>query len=189
MQYSRTRTSSLLLLEELLPLPLECTPPGTRPLNIPTRKKGIHHRFSLNELMLGLSLFREGARVIWRHVDRILGQPSLVRESSRGKYPWSNIISRKKIVGAGGTPAVGGVAERTQAMKSGQGFGDVILRPSLHNRIRQLASVTANTKKHAAPYRNMLFYGPPGTGKTMAAKLLAQESVRSVTFIGRMPAV
>lgn len=64
-------------------------------------------------------------------------------------------------------------------MKSGQGFGDVILPPSLHSRIRQLASVTANTKLHAAPYRNMLFYGPPGTGKTMAAKALAQESVSS----------
>lgn len=116
---------------------------------------------------------------MWSHIDRILGQPSLVRESSRGKYPWSNIMKRKNssLSGAGGTPAVGGTAERTQAMKTGQGFGDVILHPSLHSRIRQLASVTANTKLHAAPYRNMLFYGPPGTGKTMAAKVLAQESV------------
>jgi ATPase family AAA domain-containing protein 3A/B len=132
-----------------------------------------------------LLLFREGARVVWSHIDRILGQPSLVRESSRGKYPWSNITSRKSsaLAGAGGTPAVGGTAERTQAMKSGQGFLDVILHPSLHNRIRQLASVTANTKLHAAPYRNMLFYGPPGTGKTMAAKVLAQESVSFFTDI------
>ncbi|VFQ70261.1 unnamed protein product [Cuscuta campestris] len=32
---------------------------------------------------------REGARVIWSYVDRILGQPSLIRESSRGRFPWS----------------------------------------------------------------------------------------------------
>jgi ATPase family AAA domain-containing protein 3A/B len=122
---------------------------------------------------------REGARVLWRHVDRILGQPALIRESSRGKYPWSNWLSRPSSTstGAGGTPAVGGAAERTEAIKSGKGFGEVILPPSLHSRIRQLAAVTANTKKHAAPYRNMLFYGPPGTGKTMAAKELALQSV------------
>ncbi|KAI7739129.1 hypothetical protein M8C21_004103 [Ambrosia artemisiifolia] len=32
---------------------------------------------------------RQGARVVWSYVDRILGQPSLIKESSRGKYPWS----------------------------------------------------------------------------------------------------
>ncbi|CAK9192629.1 hypothetical protein BDL97_01G129900 [Sphagnum fallax] len=129
-------------------------------------------------LAAGVYTTREGARVLWRHVDRILGQPALIRESSRGKYPWSNWLSRPSSTstGAGGTPAVGGAAERTEAIKSGKGFGEVILPPSLHSRIRQLAAVTANTKKHAAPYRNMLFYGPPGTGKTMAAKELALQS-------------
>ncbi|CDP04933.1 unnamed protein product [Coffea canephora] len=58
----------------------------------------------------------------------------------------------------------------------GNGFGDVVLNPSLQKRIQQLASATANTKSHQAPFRNMLFYGPPGTGKTMAARELAQRS-------------
>lgn len=39
-----------------------------------------------------------------------------------------------------------------------------------------MAAVTANTKRHGAPFRHMLFYGPPGTGKTMAAKRLARTS-------------
>lgn len=63
------------------------------------------------------------------------------------------------------------------ASKVGNGFGDVILHPSLNKRIEQLASATAHTKAHNAPFRNMLFYGPPGTGKTMAARELARKSV------------
>ena len=38
-------------------------------------------------LAAGIYTTREGAKVIWSYVDRILGQPSLIRESSRGKYP------------------------------------------------------------------------------------------------------
>ncbi|KAM7463565.1 hypothetical protein LguiA_031686 [Lonicera macranthoides] len=112
---------------------------------------------------------REGSRVIWSYVDRILGQPSLIRESSRGKYPWSGMFSR-------GMSTLSHSADKGVASKKGNGFGDVILNPPLQNRIQQLASATANTKSHKAPFRNMLFYGPPGTGKTMAARELARRS-------------
>ncbi|EXB74778.1 ATPase family AAA domain-containing protein 3 [Morus notabilis] len=117
-------------------------------------------------LAAGVYTTREGAKVIWSYVDRILGQPSLIRESSRGKYPWSGLFSRAMST------------HRTDkgSSQTGNGFGDVILHPSLQNRIKQLASATANTKSHQAPFRNMLFYGPPGTGKTMAARELAQKS-------------
>ncbi|CAL0329379.1 unnamed protein product [Lupinus luteus] len=120
-------------------------------------------------LAAGVYTTREGARVIWGYVDRILGQPSLIRESSRGKYPWSGMFSR----------AMSTLSQRANpvsASKNGNGFGDVILHPSLNKRIEQLASATANTKAHQAPFRNMLFYGPPGTGKTMAARELARKS-------------
>lgn len=114
--------------------------------------------------------YREGARVIWGYVDRILGQPSLIRESSRGKYPWSGFLSRMMN-------SISRRGENASASKNGNGFGDVILHPSLQKRIQQLSSATANTKAHNAPFRNMLFYGPPGTGKTMAARELARKSV------------
>ncbi|WJX44916.1 hypothetical protein P8452_31841 [Trifolium repens] len=120
-------------------------------------------------LAAGIYTTREGARVIWGYVDRILGQPSLIRESSRGKYPWSGILTR----------TMSSLSQRTDpgsASKVGNGFGDVILHPSLNNRIEQLASATAHTKAHNAPFRNMIFYGPPGTGKTMAAREFARKS-------------
>lgn len=109
--------------------------------------------------------------MVWGYVDRILGQPSLIRESSRGKYPWSGFLSRA-------TSSVLKKKTETNGLgKKGNGFGDVILNPSLQKRIQQLAGATANTKAHQAPFRNMLFYGPPGTGKTMAARELARKSV------------
>lgn len=109
--------------------------------------------------------------MVWGYVDRILGQPSLIRESSRGKYPWSGFFSR--MVSSASNKMMKG----NDAGKKVTGFGDVILNPSLQKRIEQLASATANTKIHQAPFRNMLFYGPPGTGKTMAARELAHKSV------------
>ncbi|KAI5606050.1 hypothetical protein BDE02_01G393400 [Populus trichocarpa] len=120
-------------------------------------------------LAAGIYTTREGARVIWSYVDRILGQPSLIRESSKGKYPWSGVFTRSFRTLSSG-------ANNGSASKNGNGFGDVILHPSLQKRIEQLANATANTKSHQAPFRNMLFYGPPGTGKTMAARELAQKS-------------
>ncbi|KAJ7982681.1 ATPase family AAA domain-containing protein 3 [Quillaja saponaria] len=119
-------------------------------------------------LAAGVYTTREGAKVIWGYVDRILGQPSLIRESSRGKYPWSGMFSR----------AMSTLRHTNKGATSqnGRGFGDVILHPTLQKRIEQLSSATANTKSHQAPFRNMLFYGPPGTGKTMAARELARKS-------------
>ncbi|KAK9108871.1 hypothetical protein Sjap_016931 [Stephania japonica] len=123
-------------------------------------------------LAAGVYTTREGARVIWGYVNRILGQPSLIRESSIAKYPWSGIVSSgiKKVrnysTEAGASKTLGSEA----------GLDNVVLHPSLKRRIEQLARATANTKSHQAPFRNMLFYGPPGTGKTMVAREIAQKS-------------
>ncbi|RXI08142.1 hypothetical protein DVH24_022286 [Malus domestica] len=119
-------------------------------------------------LAAGVYTTREGSKVIWSYVDRILGQPSLIRESSKGKYPWSGLFSRS-------ISALSPSGNKGQT-QNGKAFGDVVLHPPLQKRIDHLAKATANTKSHQAPFRNMLFYGPPGTGKTMAAREMARKS-------------
>ncbi|GFY86465.1 AAA-type ATPase family protein [Actinidia rufa] len=114
-------------------------------------------------LAAGVYTTREGARVTWGYINRILGQPSLIRESSIAKFPWSGIVSRGANKLLSHIPAAGLVSAESKSK-----FGNVVLHPSLQRRIEQLARATANTKSHEAPFRNMLFYGPPGTGGDVA---------------------
>lgn len=120
----------------------------------------------------GVYTTREGARVTWGYINRILGQPSLIRESSIAKFPWSGMVSRgtNKVLNYS-TAAGGGRPGENKTS-----FGNIILHPSLQRRIEHLARATSNTKSHQAPFRNMLFYGPPGTGKTMVAREIARKS-------------
>ncbi|MBA0560771.1 hypothetical protein Golob_017649 [Gossypium lobatum] len=119
-------------------------------------------------LAAGVYTTREGARVTWGYINRILGQPSLIRESSIAKFPWSGMMSqaRNRILNYSTAATV----------ESKQSLQNVVLHPSLKRRIEHLARATANTKIHQAPFRNMLFYGPPGTGKTLVAREIAQKS-------------
>ncbi|KAG8383982.1 hypothetical protein BUALT_Bualt04G0070400 [Buddleja alternifolia] len=124
-------------------------------------------------LAAGVYTTREGARVMWGYINRILGQPSLIRESSMAKFPWSGVGSRavSKVLNYSTAPA--GAAAPAQTKSA---LGDIVLHPSLQKRIEHLARATSNTKIHQAPFRNMLFYGPPGTGKTMVAREIARKS-------------
>ncbi|KAG0463878.1 hypothetical protein HPP92_019498 [Vanilla planifolia] len=124
----------------------------------------------ITALAAGVYTTREGARVMWGYVNRLLGQPSLIRESSISKFPWSGIVSKisKKVYRDG--------ASSDGPLRNSKSFDNIILHPSLKRRIKQLARATEYTKSHQAPFRNMLFYGPPGTGKTMVAKEMARKS-------------
>ncbi|XVF59635.1 hypothetical protein PTKIN_Ptkin07bG0291800 [Pterospermum kingtungense] len=119
-------------------------------------------------LAAGVYTTREGARVSWGYINRILGQPSLIRESSIAKFPWSGVMSqaRNRVL----------KYSTSAPLEGKKGLENVVLHPSLKRRIEHLARATSNTKTHHAPFRNMLFYGPPGTGKTMVAREIAQKS-------------
>ncbi|KAL0350352.1 UNVERIFIED_CONTAM: ATPase family AAA domain-containing protein 3 [Sesamum radiatum] len=123
-------------------------------------------------LAAGVYTTREGARVMWGYINRILGQPSLIRESSMAKFPWSGLGSRAASKVLKYSTAAGASAPA----QSKSALGDIVLHPSLQKRIEHLARATSNTKTHQAPFRNMLFYGPPGTGKTMVAREIARKS-------------
>jgi len=110
-------------------------------------------------LALGVYSAREGTRVAGKAFERWFGTPKLVRETSR-----------KPLVGRGSA------AKEKSSEEVQKDFSDVVLQHELQDHVRALAAVTANTKRHGAPFRHMLFYGPPGTGKTMAAKRLARTS-------------
>ncbi|KAL6542313.1 hypothetical protein OROMI_023915 [Orobanche minor] len=123
-------------------------------------------------LAAGVYTTREGARVMWGYVNRILGQPSLIRESSMAKFPWSGVGTRAASKLLSYSTAAGASA----SAQTNSALGDIVLHPSVQKRIEHLARATSNTKIHLAPFRNMLFYGPPGTGKTMVAREIAKKS-------------
>ncbi|XP_048230501.1 ATPase family AAA domain-containing protein 3 isoform X2 [Ricinus communis] len=123
-------------------------------------------------LAAGVYTTREGARVTWGYINRILGQPSLIRESSIARFPLSGALSKIRS----NVPKYSTAAGAAAPLESNNGFKNIILHPSLQKRIEHLARATANTKTHQAPFRNMMFYGPPGTGKTMVAREIARKS-------------
>lgn len=112
-------------------------------------------------LALGIYSTKEGVRVAGSTFDRWFGTPSLIRETSRRGWGRGRGSSSR--------------GSKTPEAVS-RDFSDIVLPTSLHDTIRSLAAVTANTRQHGAPFRHTMFYGPPGTGKTMAAKRLARTS-------------
>jgi len=121
-------------------------------------------------LALGVYGAREGNRMGFRMIERYMGQPSLVRETSRSIYGFRPAAA----VAAPAAAATNGSAVAT--VGGGRILGDVVLERGLEERVRHLSIATANTRRNSAPFRNVLLYGPPGTGKTMAAKRLARYS-------------
>lgn len=116
----------------------------------------------LSMLALGIYSAKMGTGVLARYVEARLGKPSLVRDTSRItlfealKHP----VSMTKRLFSNPQDALAGV----------------ILKPSLEERLRDVAIATRNTKTNKGMYRNIMMHGPPGTGKTLFAKKLAQHS-------------
>ncbi|XP_015793403.1 ATPase family AAA domain-containing protein 3-B [Tetranychus urticae] len=119
---------------------------------------------SLTLIAAGIYSAKYGISIVGRSIESRIGKPSLVRDTSRlnaidmVRHP---VDTTKRIV----------ISRKPEDALKG-----VILRPSLEERLRDVAIATRNTKRNQGYYRNILFYGPPGTGKTLFAKKLAQHS-------------
>jgi ATPase family AAA domain-containing protein 3A/B len=142
-------------------------------------KRGVALVGGVTALAVGVYGAREGARMGFRVLERYLGQPNLVRETSRNAYGFRPAAA-KAVAQAAPTPVVEGAVKSVKSLipmaTSGGILGDVVLDQKLEQRVRTLAVATANTRLNGAPFRNVMLYGPPGTGKTMAAKRLARHS-------------
>lgn len=104
---------------------------------------------SLTALAGGVYGMREAARVTGRMIEKRLGTPSLVRETSR-------------FGGLAGLPRRLAHAVALRGQREGYSLNDVVVEPELHTRLERLSVAIKNTRRNAAPHRHLLFYGPPG---------------------------
>lgn len=118
----------------------------------------------ITAFVLAGMIAKELANAVGAEFRRIMGQPTLVRESSRPvgifesiKWSFWSFISI------------------FQKSKTTDGFSDVVLEPKMSSAIRSMSVSTRNAKRNHAPLRHFMFYGPPGTGKTMVAQRLARN--------------
>jgi ATPase family AAA domain-containing protein 3A/B len=119
---------------------------------------------AVSAVFLGIWGTREGVRVVGRAIEKRIGTPPLVRDTSRLT---NHFALRKRLARSLGLGS---------SQEEGYSFSDVILRQEISDRISRLSTSVSNTKANGAPFRHMLFYGPPGTGKTMVAKRLARST-------------
>ncbi len=110
-----------------------------------TNKEKIMRTVSLFlALVVGVYVAKEGSSMVRQEIQRRLGKPSLVRETTRTTGHFS-LYSRLLRWWYNEDP-----------MKV---FNDVVLDGDLEGRVKKLAKATRNARANNAPFRHALFYG------------------------------
>eukprot|EP00933_Yihiella_yeosuensis_P030769 TRINITY_DN24349_c0_g1_i2.p1 TRINITY_DN24349_c0_g1~~TRINITY_DN24349_c0_g1_i2.p1 ORF type:complete len:572 (-),score=125.10 TRINITY_DN24349_c0_g1_i2:169-1884(-) len=112
----------------------------------------------LTLLALGVYSARAATRVAGSVLERHLGRPPLVRETSRWTWrpslsllPW-NRKSQSSL------------------------FDNIVLEEELAGRLKWTTNALLSAQENGTPFRHLLLHGPPGTGKTLFARTLARQS-------------
>mmetsp|Transcript_73700 Transcript_73700/g.130103 ORF Transcript_73700/g.130103 Transcript_73700/m.130103 type:complete len:550 (+) Transcript_73700:56-1705(+) len=120
------------------------------------RSKAVTLVTGLTALALGVYGARSATRVAGRVLERHLGRPPLVRETS--KWTWRPQFS---IFGTKGSKSV---------------FDEIVLEETLAERLQWTTNALLSAQDNGTPFRHLLLHGPPGTGKTLFARTLARQS-------------
>jgi len=111
----------------------------------------------LTALALGVYSSRAAARVAGTVIERHLGRPPLVRETSR----WTFVPKIKGWPWAKRGPNI---------------FERIVLEEQLAERLQWTTNALLSAQENGTPFRHLLLHGPPGTGKTLFARTLARQS-------------
>lgn len=109
-------------------------------------------------LALGVYGARAATRVASTLLEKHLGRPPLVRETSR--WTWRPQLSRWPW----------GKKEKPNLFES------IVLEEELEHRLKWTTNALLNAQQNGTPFRHLLLHGPPGTGKTLFARTLARQS-------------
>jgi ATPase family AAA domain-containing protein 3A/B len=105
---------------------------------------------------------REATIALRKQILRMLGTPSLVRDTSR-KSGLARIAAM-----------VCCRCRRAPPISVDELAKGIILPDEILNRVLSLTKATRNARANMAPLRHVMFYGPPGTGKTLVAQQIAR---------------
>jgi len=119
------------------------------------RQKLLYTVGAVTTMALGIYAAKNATRVAGNLLERRLGKPPLVRETSRWNF------SR------------GFFAPKADTSKM---MDQIVLHEELAERLKWTSNALIQTKQNGVPFRHLLLYGPPGTGKTLFARTLSKMS-------------
>ena len=115
-------------------------------------------------LFLAYFVSKEAIQVVAKYVSKLLGKPSLLRDTTRGSlssfFTFGFDLSKAKTA---------------DLVKTDVMFTGIVLCQTLQRQMEIVAKSIICRKQNDLPYRHLLFHGMPGTGKTMVAERLAKQ--------------